>query len=274
MMEDVNYSRIKKSMEFIVENINKQPKIKEIASHVNMSEFHFQRIFKKWSGVSPKKFLQFVTLKELKKNIENVNSLVELSEMIGLSSQSRVYDLFVNVESVTPNEYKTKGKGINIQYGFHNTPFGNCFIANTNRGVCALEFVDDNNDNVLNLFKEKWKNATITESNKDTGIIIENIFWNNQEPINTLLFGTEFQIKVWEALLKIPFGKLTSYSSIASLIENPKASRAVGSAIGKNNIAIIIPCHRVIQSLGGIGGYKWGEERKLSIIGYEKAKLY
>ena len=224
--------------------------------------------------VSPKKFLQFVTLKELKSNIEKANSLVELSEKIGLSSQSRVYDLFVNVESVTPNEYKTKGKGIHIQYGFHNTPFGNCFIANTNRGVCALEFVDENNDNVLNLFKEKWKNATITESNKDTGIIIESVFGNNQESINTLLFGTEFQIKVWEALLKIPFGKLTSYSSIASLIENPKASRAVGSAIGKNNIAIIIPCHRVIQSLGGIGGYKWGEERKLSIIGYEKAKLY
>lgn len=273
MNDVINYNRIKSSMEFIASNYNKQPKIKEIADHVNLSEFHFQRIFKEWAGVSAKRFLQFITLNALKENIVSANNLIELSETVGLSSQSRVYDLFVNVESVTPYEYKSKGKGIKIQYGIHNTPFGKCFIANTVRGICALEFIDENSDRTINQFKEKWKNADITENQHATEPLIDACFGNTGKPLKTLLYGTEFQIKVWEALIKIPYGSLTSYSSIAKFINNPKASRAVGSAIGKNNIAILIPCHRVIQRLGGIGGYKWGEDRKLAVIGYEKSFL-
>ena len=273
MKDDVNFSRVKSAMEFIVANFNRQPKIKEIANHINLSEFHFQRIFKEWAGVSPKKFLQFITLNELKKNIESTKNLIELSETVGLSSQSRIYDLFVNIESVTPQEYKTKGKGINIKYGIHNTAFGLCLIANTSRGICALEFIDNDLSDTLTIFKEKWKNANIAENAKDTEALIEIIFGNNNKLLNVLLYGTDFQMKVWEALIKIPYGKLASYSSIARLINQPKASRAVGSAIGKNNIAILIPCHRVIQSLGGLGGYKWGKDRKLSIIAYEKIKL-
>jgi len=273
MKDDVNFSRVKSAMEFIVANFNRQPKIKEIANHINLSEFHFQRIFKEWAGVSPKKFLQFITLNELKKNIESTKNLIELSETVGLSSQSRIYDLFVNIESVTPQEYKTKGKGINIKYGIHNTAFGLCLIANTSRGICALEFIDNDLSDTLSIFKEKWKNANIAENAKDTEALIEIIFGNNNKLLNVLLYGTDFQMKVWEALIKIPYGKLASYSSIARLINQPKASRAVGSAIGKNNIAILIPCHRVIQSLGGLGGYKWGKDRKLSIIAYEKIKL-
>jgi AraC family transcriptional regulator of adaptative response/methylated-DNA-[protein]-cysteine methyltransferase len=179
----------------------------------------------------------------------------------------------VKIESVTPNEYKTKGKGINIQYGIHDTPFGQCLIANTLRGICALEFIDKDSTHTIDLFKEKWKNAEILENKKETEPLINACFGRTNMPLNALLYGTDFQIKVWEALIKIPYGKLTSYSSIAKLINKPKASRAVGSAIGKNNVALLIPCHRVIQSLGGLGGYKWGEERKLSIIGYEKSKL-
>ena len=273
MKDDVNFSRVKSAMEFIVANFNRQPKIKEIANHINLSEFHFQRIFKEWAGVSPKKFLQFITLNELKKNIESTKNLIELSETVGLSSQSRIYDLFVNIESVTPQEYKTKGKGINIKYGIHNTAFGLCLIANTSRGICSLEFIDNDLSDTLTIFKEKWKNANIAENAKDTEALIEIIFGNNNKLLNVLLYGTDFQMKVWEALIKIPYGKLASYSSIARLINQPKASRAVGSAIGKNNIAILIPCHRVIQSLGGLGGYKWGKDRKLSIIGYEKINV-
>lgn len=273
MIEGINYERIKSSMEYIVANANKQPKIEDIAKHVHLSEFHFQRIFKEWAGVSPKKFLQFITLNELKKNIESSSNLAELSETVGLSSPSRIYDLFVNIESITPNEYKTKGKGIDISYGIHNTTFGACLIANTSRGICTLEFIDKDASLAIQLFKEKWLNASIQEDTATTAPLINSIFGNDKKTVKALFYGTQFQIKVWEALIKIPYGKLTSYSSIAQLIGKPKASRAVGSAIGKNNLAILIPCHRVIQQLGGLGGYKWGEERKLSIIGYEKSTL-
>ena len=256
-------------MEFIAENYSKQPSIEEIAKHIHLSEYHFQRIFKEWAGVTPKKFLQYITINELKKNIENVGSLAELSETAGLSSQSRVYDLFVKIESVTPEEYKTKGKGVEIYYGVHNTPFGPCLLANTSRGICALEFTEDDHLAIETL-KNKWQNATIIENPEETTPLINAIFDDRAEPLKALLFGTKFQVKVWEALLKIPCGKLTSYSSVAKLIGKPSASRAVGSAIGKNNIALLIPCHRVIQQLGGLGGYKWGEGRKLSIIGHER----
>lgn len=270
---DINYNRIKSSMEYIVANFNKQPPVEDIANYVHLSKFHFQRIFKEWAGVSPKKFLQYITINELKKNIGKVNNLSELSETVGLSTQSRVYDLFVNVESVTPNEYKTKGAGIDIDYGIHNTPFGLCLIANTSRGICALEFIEKDTDYSVMQFKQKWANANIKENSSSTLLLIDSVFKNDGKPIKALLFGTKFQIKVWEALLKIPYGQLTTYSVIAERINNPKAVRAVGTAIGQNNIACLIPCHRVIRNLGGLGGYKWNEGRKLSIIGYEKTKL-
>ena len=257
-------------MEFIVANFRNQPRIEEIADHVHLSEYHFERLFKDWAGVSPKKFLQYITLNELKKKIDQVRNISELSEIAGLSSQSRVYDLFVTIESVTPNEYKTKGGGINIGYGIHQSPFGSCFIANTSRGICALEFIDSSPEKVVSRFKHKWPNAVIVENNDVTSSLIDSIFYNKQQHFKALLSGTRFQIKVWEALLNIPFGQLETYSSIAGRIGNVKASRAVGSAIGRNNIAFLIPCHRVIQSLGGLGGYKWGEARKLSMIGYEQ----
>lgn len=260
-------------MEFIIENFRTQPSIEKIAEHIHLSKFHFQKIFKEWAGVSPKKFLQYITLNELKKEISNAKNIVELSEKVGLSSQSRVYDLFVNIESVTPKEYKSKGAGISIEYGIHNSLFGSCFIANTKRGICAIEFIDNNEFEVLNNFKTKWSNASIIKNQQTTSDLVELIFNNNKTPVKALLFGTKFQIKVWEALLKIPYGNLTTYNQISKYIGNPKANRAVGSAIGKNNIAVLIPCHRVINSMGNIGGYKWSPERKLSIIGLEKSTI-
>jgi AraC family transcriptional regulator of adaptative response/methylated-DNA-[protein]-cysteine methyltransferase len=267
----IDYQRVKIALEYISVNVNQQPKIEDIAKHINLSKFHFQRMFKKWAGISPKKFLQFITLNELKKEIQNENSIQKLSEKIGLSSQSRVYDLFVKSESVTPFEYKNKGTNIKIEYGIHNSPFGICFIANTARGVCGLEFID-NETQVIKNFNEKWENATITKNQKETQKLIKLIFYSENASIKTLLFGTEFQIKVWEALLKIPFGKLASYQHISDYIESPKANRAVGSAIGKNNLAFIIPCHRVIRTTGEIGQYKWNCSRKTALIGWEKSK--
>jgi AraC family transcriptional regulator of adaptative response/methylated-DNA-[protein]-cysteine methyltransferase len=271
MKEDINYNRIKSSMEFIVANFNKQPKIEEIANHVNLSEFHFQRIFKNWAGISPKKFIQLITLNELKNNIESANNLIELSETVGLSSQSRIYDLFVNIESVTPNEYKTKGKGIKIQYGIHDTPFGLCFIANTSRGICALEFIDKNSDHIIDLFKEKWKNAEILENKKETEALINAIFENKSKALNALLYGTDFQLKVWEELQKIPCGKTRSYKEQAIALKNPKAVRAVARANGDNRIAIIIPCHRVIGNNGELVGYGGGIWRKQYLLKLENA---
>lgn len=273
MNEEINYNRIKSSLEYMVENLKGQPRIDELARNANISEAHFERIFKEWAGISPKKFLEFITLNELKNNILTAENLIRLSETAGLSSQSRVYDLFVTIDSVTPQEYKTKGKGLDIRFGIHNTPFGQCFIANTSRGICALEFVDNNLPILLEHFHSKWQNAVITEDYAATESLVESIFGGKPASLRALLYGTPFQIKVWEALLKIPYGRLTSYSSVAALIGDPNAARAVGTAIGSNNIALLIPCHRVIQRLGGLGGYKWGEERKLSIIGYERSKV-
>ena len=273
MNEDLNYNRIKSSMEFIAANFRHQPGIEEIADHVNMSESHFEHIFREWAGISPKKFLQYITVSELKRDIMTAGNLAELSDKAGLSSQSRVYDLFVKCESVTPQEYRTKGKGVEIVCGFHHTPYGRCFIATTGRGICALEFTDGCEEEFPVQFVDKWENAKIRRADSEIKPLIDSIFGKKERHVNALLAGTPFQIKVWEALVKIPYGSLTSYSSIAELIGKPGASRAVGTAIGSNNIAVVIPCHRVIQSLGGLGGYKWGEERKLSIIGCERSGL-
>ncbi len=273
MIQNNNYDRIKKALEFIAANFESQPGMEEIASHIHLSEFHFQRLFKEWVGISPKKFLQFITLKSLKEKILDFKNLQELSESSGLSSQSRVYDLFVNIEATTPNEYKTKGRGMEIRYGIHETPFGKCLIANTDRGICALEFIDNNELEQIHALKKKWNNATLIHDQGSTSNNVLEIFRSeHQNKIKLLLSGTPFQLKVWEALIKIPYGSCSSYSTIAEAIGHPNSSRAVANAIGQNNIAYLIPCHRVIRKLGGFGGYKWGEARKLSMLGYEQAK--
>lgn len=272
MTNQLNYDRIKTAMEYIAANFENQPKVEDIAKHINISEFHFQRIFKDWSGISPKKFLQYITLQELKKHISESSNITELSEKVGLSTQSRVYDLFVNFESVTPQEFKSRGLGINIVYGIHETPFGKCLIASTSRGVCALEFFDQDLKSVIKSFKLKWKNASITEDKEATSEFINQIFYSSSNNLKALLYGTPFQMQVWEALLKIPYGDIVSYNDIAQEIHKPKASRAVANAIGSNNIAFLIPCHRVIRKIGSLGGYKWGEGRKLALLGYEQVQ--
>jgi AraC family transcriptional regulator of adaptative response/methylated-DNA-[protein]-cysteine methyltransferase len=274
MAQDSNYNKIEEAIKFLAGNFKHQPSLEEIAGHVNISSYHFQRIFSERVGISPKKFLQYLTVKELKKELKKTQNIIEAAEKVGLSAQSRVYDLFVNIEAVTPNEFKTKGKGIEIQYGIHETPFGNCLIGVTERGICLINFILGNEDRSINELHTKWQNAFITPNSKSTKKYAEMIFdVSSRRDIKLLVRGTKFQIKVWEALLKIPFGTVASYQTIANIIHNPKAVRAVGTAIGNNPIAFIIPCHRVIRSEGLIGQYSWESIRKSAIIGWEKSQL-
>jgi AraC family transcriptional regulator of adaptative response/methylated-DNA-[protein]-cysteine methyltransferase len=273
IQEDVNYKRIEEAIRFLTENYKRQPSLYDVADEVNVSPFHFQKMFTAWAGISPKKFLQYLTVEELKKELHKTSNLVEAAERVGLSAQSRVYDLFVNIEAVTPNEYKTQGAGIDIAYGVHATPFGNCLLAVTDRGICSMSFVEDNINQLLAELQSHWKNARIEKNELKTKPFAENIFnAPAKTAINLLVRGTAFQVKVWEALLKIPFGAVTSYQTIANIIGNPNGMRAVGSAVGANPVAYLIPCHRVIRREAIIGQYRWGSLRKIALIGWEKAK--
>jgi AraC family transcriptional regulator of adaptative response/methylated-DNA-[protein]-cysteine methyltransferase len=274
MIPNINYIRIEKAIHYIAQNYKVQPTLADLAKHVNISEFHFQRIFTEWAGISPKKFLQFLTIEELKKELTKSKNLMEAANNVGLSAQSRVYDLFVNIEAVTPKEYKTKGKGISIEYGLHNTPFGHCIIAVTERGICSLNFIPDKADNIIGELKKEWENASIQNNQKRTKEFAEIIFdRSGRRNLKLFIRGTKFQIKVWEALLKIPFGSVTNYQAISHSIKIPGAVRAVGSAIGNNPVAYVIPCHRVIRREGLVGQYHWGADRKAAIIGWEKSML-
>ncbi|MGD1006583.1 MAG: methylated-DNA--[protein]-cysteine S-methyltransferase [Ignavibacteriaceae bacterium] len=274
MISNINYNRIEKAIQYIAQNYKLQPSLEDMAKHVNVSEFHFQRIFTEWAGISPKKFLQFLTIEELKKELTKSKNLIDAANNVGLSAQSRVYDLFVKIEAVTPNEYKTRGKGISIDYGIHNTPFGSCLLAVTERGICSINFIEDDSDNSLDGLHQEWENATIRNNQKRTKEYSEIIFdTSTKKNLKLLVRGTKFQVKVWEALLKIPFGSVTNYQTIANIIKNPGAVRAVSSAIGNNPVAYVIPCHRVIRREGLVGQYHWGAARKAVIIGWEKSKL-
>jgi AraC family transcriptional regulator of adaptative response/methylated-DNA-[protein]-cysteine methyltransferase len=270
-----NYDKIAKAIEFIVANAKDQPSLFEVAEEVNISQFHFQRVFTEWAGVSPKRFLQFITAGYLKEKIKESSNLIELAELAGLSSQSRVYDHFTSIEAVTPQEFKSSGKGLDIRYGIHETPFGNCFMAVTDRGICAMAFIDDlSRDEQLIQLAKKWHHAHIAEDPQTTRQYIDRIFHPKKKPaekIPLLVQGTNFQLKVWEALLNIPQGAVTTYQQIAKSIGNPTAVRAVGTAVGDNPIAYLIPCHRVIRKEGVLGQYRWGSLRKKALIGWEAA---
>jgi AraC family transcriptional regulator of adaptative response/methylated-DNA-[protein]-cysteine methyltransferase len=274
--ETYNYEKIAKAIVFISENAKKQPSLFEVAEEVNISQFHFQRMFTEWAGVSPKKFLQYITADYLKNKIRESANLAELAESAGLSSQSRVYDLFTGIEAVTPQEYKSAGKGLQISYGFHQTPFGACFMAVTDRGICAMAFVDeDTKEQQLILLGKKWHFASIEANQAVTENYVNKVFsphLSTLDRLPLLVQGTNFQLKVWEALLTIPQGSLTTYQQIANSIGNPKAVRAVGTAVGDNPIAYLIPCHRVIRKEGILGEYRWGSLRKKALIGWEAAK--
>jgi AraC family transcriptional regulator, regulatory protein of adaptative response / methylated-DNA-[protein]-cysteine methyltransferase len=266
-----DYERIAEAIDYITTHVNEQPSLDDVARHLNLSPHHFQKLFTRWAGVSPKRFLQSLTVSHAKTLLADSMSLMDATNELGLSSPARLHDHFVTLEAMTPGEYKTGGKDLSINYGVHETPFGYAFIAVTDRGVCQLSFLDDKKDtqSIIEL-EEKWSLATIKESNKITKEIIDSIFSDKAiDPLSILVKGTNFQINVWKALLKIPYGKLITYGQLANKIGNPKASRAVGSAVGANPIAYLIPCHRVIRSSGVIGEYRWGSIRKRSMLSRE-----
>jgi AraC family transcriptional regulator of adaptative response/methylated-DNA-[protein]-cysteine methyltransferase len=282
MDQDINYQRIEQAIHYLEKNFQRQPELDEVAEVVHLSPFHFQRLFTEWAGISPKRFLQFLTVDFLKSKLQESKNLVEVAEAAGLSSQSRVYDLFTTLEAVTPQEYKQSGSGIRIEYGIHNTPFGDVLIGITERGVCWLSFINTDEDPRYELekMKEHWHNSVFHQDQLLTELFVNKIFSNKsrlqtepKEPDKIHLFvkGTNFQIKVWEALLKLPLGNVTTYQDIATHIHNPKAMQAVGSAVGANHIAYLIPCHRVIRKDGVLGDYRWNATRKKSIIGWEMA---
>jgi len=276
----INYQRIAQAIEYLEKNVHRQPELDEVAEQVHLSPFHFQRIFTEWAGISPKRFLQFLTTDFLKKKLLESKNLEELAQTAGLSGQSRVYDLFTTLEAVTPQEYKLRGSGIHIEFGFHKTPFGNCLIGVTERGVCWLSFfnVDEDGRHELENMKAHWHNSVFHQDQGITKNFVDSIFHHKgadkagtQSKLHLFVKGTNFQIKVWEALLKIPMGDVTTYQGIAKNIHNPKAMQAVGSAVGSNHIAYLIPCHRVIRKDGILGEYRWEAARKKSIIGWEMA---
>ncbi|MGO4710193.1 bifunctional helix-turn-helix domain-containing protein/methylated-DNA--[protein]-cysteine S-methyltransferase [Chryseobacterium sp. 2TAF14] len=277
IQDEIDYHRIAKAIEFIQSNFKLQPNLDEVAEKVNLSPAHFQRIFTDWAGTSPKKFLQFISLEHAKSLLkEEKSTLFDAALETGLSSTSRLHDLFVKIEGMSPAEYKNGGKNLNINYNFSESPFGKIITASTEKGVCYMAFEEDQ-ENALRDLQNKFPNASFFEKQDDfqqNALSIFNKDWSKLNNIKLHLKGTDFQLKVWESLLKIPLGKLSTYGNLAHEIGRPRASRAVGTAIGSNPVAFLIPCHRVIQSSGKIGGYMWGSDRKQLIIGWESAKIY
>ena len=266
-----NYQLIAKSIAYIDTHFKDQPSIDEIAKKVGMSKYHFIRVFKEYVGVTPKQFLHSVTLNYAKEHIKKSKSILDSSLDIGLSSSSRLHELFVNLIGVTPKEWREKGKDVAMTYGFGITPFGEALIAYTDKGVCYLGFIDNNKEAIFKRFKEIWENANLLHDDIKAHTYLENIFIKNKK-YNLLVKGTNLQINVWKALLNLPNGVITTYQDIANFVEQPKAVRAVANAIGKNHIGFLIPCHRVIAKSGAMSGYRWGIERKKILIAYESTR--
>ncbi len=271
------YEQIAKALKFLEANFKTQPSLEQIANHLNTSQFHFQRLFSDWAGVSPKKFLQFLNINYAKQILRNEHqTLFNTAFELGLSSTSRLHDLFINIEGMTPAEYKNEGENLSIYFHFEECIFGQYLIGATQKGICFLMFNESKNEALTELRLQFPKANFIQKQipiHQTAALVLNNKNLANQ-PLSLHLKGTDFQIKVWEALLKIPEGNFTTYGKLAQNIENANASRAVGTAIGSNPIAFIIPCHRVIQSTGKFGQYRWGSERKAAILGWEAAKQF
>ncbi|MDQ1337334.1 MAG: AraC family transcriptional regulator [Campylobacterota bacterium] len=265
---NTTYKQIEKAIRYIDENFKEHPSVDEIAKNIGMSKYHFIRVFKEYVGVTPKQFLHCVTLNYAKEHIKESKSILDSSLDIGLSSTSRLHELFVNLIGVTPKEWKEKGKDVQITYGFGQTPFGEALIGFTDKGICYLGFIDNNKKEIFQRFNELWENANLVFDEKLANEYLENIFVKNKK-YNLLVKGTNLQINVWKALLNLPNGIVATYSDIANYLDKPKAVRAVASAIARNHIGYLIPCHRVIGKSGAMSGYRWGIERKKILIAYE-----
>jgi AraC family transcriptional regulator of adaptative response/methylated-DNA-[protein]-cysteine methyltransferase len=271
-----DYERIENAILFIKEHYKEQPALDEVADHIHVSPYHFQRMFKRWAGVSPKKFLQYINIQHAKEMLKQNIPLFDVSHEIGLSGTGRLHDLFITVEGMTPGEYKNGGEGLSINYSLAASPFGDVVVASTAKGICHLSFIDDEIKGLEDM-RHRFPQAAFrqkTDLFQQSALRVFTDDWSNISNIRLHLIGTQFQLKVWETLLHIPFGNLSTYSAIGKIIRMPKATRAIGSAIGNNPVAYLIPCHRVIRSSGVLGEYHWGSIRKTAMIGWEAAKTF
>lgn len=269
-----DYQRIEKAIRYLENHFRSSPDLGEIAAHVGLSKYHFDRLFKRWAGISPIRFLRFLTLEYTKGQLSQSSNLLDTSYDAGLSGPSRLHDLYVTFEAMTPGEYKLQGKELSIQYGVHPTPFGLALIGITTRGICHLSFLMADEHNGLNVLRERWPQAAFTKNQGQTGEVVQQLFSQAKESNEPLLLhikGTNFQFNVWRALCAIPPGKVVSYATVADAVGQCSAHRAVANAIARNPVGYLIPCHRVIAKSGNIHGYQWGTGRKKALLGYEAA---
>ena len=272
-----DYERIGRALEYLEAHWEEKPGLGEVAATVGLSPHHFQRLFKRWVGISPKRFVQFLTIDSARQRLAEARSVLDATFDTGLSSPGRLHDLFVAIDGVSPGEYRRKGEGLEIRYGIQDSPFGACLIGATERGVCWLSFHDPKGEALgLASLRALWANATLAEAGAEIRALRDRIFGlpgrADSEPLKLLARGTNFQLKVWEALIRVPSGLVCTYQDLARWTGQPKAARAVGSAVAKNPISYLIPCHRVIRSMGHSGQYRWGPARKRAMLGWEAAQ--
>lgn len=276
-MITTDYQRVAQAIQFLEQHYHEQPSLEDLATRLALSPFHLQRLFTQWAGVSPKRFVQYLTAEHAKHLLNNAHSVLDATYETGLSSPSRLHDLLIATEAVTPGEFKQQGAGLQIAYGRHATPFGDCLLAATARGVCQLLFLEENGwEQAVAELRAQWQAATLVEDPTQTQPLIDQIFptngKNGKRTLSLLLKGTNFQLKVWNALLQIPAGAAWSYQDVAHAMGQPNAARAVGSAIGANPIGYLIPCHRVIRKSGVVQDYRWGPTRKKALLAWESAQ--
>jgi len=274
-----DYEKIEQAIQYLDERSREQPSLADVAAHIGLSESHFQRLFTRWAGISPKRFLQFQTVAHARALLAESRSLLDATYEAGLSSAGRLHDLFVTIDAVTPGEFKRSGDGLTIQWGIHDTPFGECVIGTTPRGICGLYFATDGGiARAQQLLAESWEGARLVENARVTEPLVGRIFGDSSRgtthlaPLAVLVKGTNLQLKVWEALLRIPLGEVITYEQLAAAAGAPTAVRAVGTAVGRNPVSYLIPCHRVIRKTGAFGNYGGGIARKRAMLTWEFAQ--
>ncbi len=276
-MAPTDYQRIEKAITYMVAQVKEQPRLETVAAQVHLSPYHFQRLFSRWVGITPKRFLQALTLEQSKPLLQQPGSLLEAANASGLSSSSRLYDHYVKLEAVTPGEFQKGGEGLTIDYGVAPTPFGPLFVAGTARGVCQVAFLDSATETAaIQALAQRWPQARIRENSDTARHLVEAMLhrpFTADRPLSLLVSGTNFQVAVWRALLNIPTGQLTSYAKLAKAIGKPQSTRALANAVGANPVAFFIPCHRVIRQSGALGGYRWGIQRKQALQAWECARV-
>jgi AraC family transcriptional regulator, regulatory protein of adaptative response / methylated-DNA-[protein]-cysteine methyltransferase len=269
-----DYRRIERAIRFIDAHVVDQPSLEEVAREIGLSPFHAQRLFTRWAGISPKRFLGLLTVGHAKAALQAGESVLDATYEVGLSGPSRLHDLFVTYEAMTPGEYKQQGSGLVIRYGVHPTPFGAALLLTTERGIAGLSFVDDSPQQAIDEARAAWPLSRLVEDHDATGARVARLFDGaGGEPTRLLLRGTNFQVKVWSALLRVPAGRVVSYLDLASALGQPRAVRAVGNALAHNPVGFVVPCHRVIRATGALGDYRWGHVRRRALLAWEAAQV-